>query len=226
MNILISIVAFLVAICVLIIWHEFGHFIVARGFGIKVLRFSVFFGKPLLRWQRSPDSTEYALAWLPLGGYNQFLDEREAEVPEAQKHLAFNRQALPKRFLVVLAGPAFNFIFAILAYWVIFMIGVPGTRPIVGQVTAGSPAATAGFVQQDEILAVNGHVTPTWDTALVRLFEGVMQGNQVKVQVRTPEHAEKQLILHAMDTRTLTEPGELLTGLGLQPVESRTAGCD
>ncbi|MGH8282727.1 MAG: site-2 protease family protein, partial [Gammaproteobacteria bacterium] len=118
MSILISIVAFMVAIGVLVTVHEFGHFIVARYLGIRVLRFSVGFGKPLLRWQRRPDSTEYVIAWLPLGGYNKFLDEREGEVPESEKHLAFNRQPLAKRFPVVLAGPAFNLLFAVLAYWV------------------------------------------------------------------------------------------------------------
>ncbi|MGA9852384.1 MAG: RIP metalloprotease RseP [Gammaproteobacteria bacterium] len=215
MNILISIVAFIVAIGILITVHEFGHFIVARYLGIKVLRFSIGFGKPLLRWQRHPESTEYVIAWLPLGGYNKFLDEREDEVQEAQKHLAFNRQPLVKRFPVVLAGPIFNLLFAVLAYWVIFMIGIPGITPIVGDISANSPAALAGFVKQDEILAVNGHPTLTWDTVLVRLFEGVMQSSNVDVRVRNPGNAEQQLVLHAVNTRALTEPGQLLTGLGL-----------
>ncbi|HVC37979.1 MAG TPA: RIP metalloprotease RseP [Gammaproteobacteria bacterium] len=223
MNILISIVAFVVAICILIIWHEFGHFIVMRYFGIKVLRFSVFFGKPLLRWQRRSDSTELAIGWLPLGGYVKPLDEHDGEVPEAEKHLAFNRQPLAKRFLAVLAGPVFNFIFAILAYWVIFMIGVPGIRPIIGDVRPGSAAAQAGFVKEDEILAVNGNSTPTWDTALVRLFEGVIQGGDVGVQVRTPDHGEKQLLLNITDSRRLTEPGMLLSGLGFSQWQPQAA---
>ena len=215
MNILISIVAFMVAIGVLVTVHEFGHFIVARYLGIKVLRFSVGFGKPLLRWQRRPDTTEYVIACLPLGGYVKMLDEREGEVPEAEKHLAFNRQPLLKRFPVVLAGPVFNLLFAVLAYWLVFMIGVPGIRPVIGEVRPHSPAALAGFVKEDEILAVNNHATRTWDTALVRLFEGVMQGGDVDVKVRTPDNSEKQLALHVTNTRALTEPGQLLTGLGL-----------
>ncbi|HKT31973.1 MAG TPA: RIP metalloprotease RseP [Gammaproteobacteria bacterium] len=223
MNVFISIGAFLVAICVLIIWHEFGHFIVMRAFGIKVLRFSVFFGKPLWRWQRSPDSTEIAVGWLPLGGYVKPLDEREGEVPETEKHLAFNRQSLPKRFLSVLAGPVFNFIFAVIAFWVIFMIGVPGIRPIVGEIRSGSPAAIAGFQPQDEIVSVNGHDTPTWDTAVVRLFEGVLQNQRIAVTVRNPQHVERQLQLQAKDTRALTEPGELLTGLGLSQWQPQAA---
>ncbi len=215
MSILISIVAFIVAIGVLVTVHEFGHFIVARYLGIRVLRFSVGFGKPLLRWQRRPDSTEYVIAWLPLGGYNKFLDEREGEVPESEKHLAFNRQSLAKRFPVVLAGPVFNLLFAVLAYWVIFMIGIPGIRPIVGEIRVGSPAAAAGFVQQDEILAINGHITPTWDTTLVHLFEGVIQSDNLDVKVRTPDGAEKHLIMHVNGSRTLTAPGKLIPGLGL-----------
>jgi len=223
MNIFISIGAFIVAICMLIIWHEFGHFIVMRYFGIKVLRFSVFFGKPLFRWQRRPDSTELAIGWLPLGGYVKPLDEHDGEVPEGEKHLAFNRQPLTKRLLAVVAGPVFNFIFAIVAYWVIFMIGVPGIRPIIGDVRPNSAAAQAGFVKEDEILAVNGNNTPTWDTALVRLFQGTMQGSNISVQVRTPEHDEKQLILKITDSRALTEPGKLIEGLGFSQWQPKVA---
>lgn len=223
MSLIISIFAFIMAICMLIIWHEFGHFIVMRYFGIKVLRFSVFFGKPLLRWRRRPDSTEIAIGWLPLGGYVKPLDEHDGEVPEAEKHLAFNRQPLIKRFLAVLAGPVFNFIFAIVAYWIIFMIGVPGIRPIIGDVRPDSAAAHAGFVKEDEILAVNGNSTPTWDTALVRFFEGAIRGGKINVQVRDPEHSEKQLVLSVNDSRALTEPGKLLTGLGLSQWQPEAA---
>jgi regulator of sigma E protease len=223
MNVLISIAAFIVAICLLIIWHEFGHFIVMRYFGIRVLRFSIFFGKPIFRWQRYPDSTEFAIGWLPLGGYVKPLDEHDEHVPEAEKHLTFNQQPVSKRFLAVLAGPTFNFIFAIVAYWVIFMIGVPGIRPIIGDVQPDSAAARAGFVTQDEVLAINGHRTPTWDTALVRLFEGTIQGGNIRVLVRTPEHDKKQLVLKISDSRTLTEPGKLLKGLGFSQWQPEAA---
>lgn len=223
MNVIISIAAFIVAIGVLVTVHEFGHFIVARFLGVKVLRFSVGFGKPLWRWQRNPGSTEYVIAWIPLGGYNKFLDEREGEVSESEKHLAFNRQPLAKRFPIVLAGPVFNLLFAVLAYWVIFVVGVPGIRPIVGEIRAGSPAALAGFQPQDEIVAVNGHATPTWDTALVRLFEGVMQGQPLAVTVRTEQNVTQQLRVHAGDTRALTEPGKLIPGLGLSQWQPQAA---
>lgn len=223
MNILISIVAFIAAVCCLIIWHEFGHFVVMRLFGIKVLRFSVFFGKPLLRWKRNTDSTEVAFGWLPLGGYVKPLDEREGDVPASEKHLAFNRQPLYKRFFSVLAGPAFNFIFAILAYWVIFMIGVPGTRPLIGDIRPGSPAAHAGFVQQDEILSINGDSTPTWEMAMVRLFAGSMHGQSITVRVRTPDHNEKQLVLITKKGGEIPGPDKLLEELGFSQWRPRTA---
>ena len=141
MQILISLLAFLVAIGVLVTVHEFGHFIVARRLGIKVLRFSVGFGKPLYTWHRRGDDTEYVVAALPLGGYVKMADEREGQVAEADLPRAFNRQPIYKRLLVVLAGPGFNLVFAVLAYWVIYMAGVQGIKPVVGDITPGSPAA-------------------------------------------------------------------------------------
>src|SRR5579863_4777906 len=125
MQILISILAFLVAIGVLVTVHEFGHFIVARRLGIKVLRFSIGFGKPLFTWHRKGDETEYVISSLPLGGYVKMADEREGQVAAVDLPRAFNRQPLWKRLPVVLAGPGFNFLFAILAYWIIFMAGIP-----------------------------------------------------------------------------------------------------
>src|SRR3989337_3474792 len=121
----ISLFAFFFAIVILIAFHELGHFWVARRFGIRVLRFSIGFGKPLFRW-KDKSQTEYVIAAIPLGGYVKMLDEREGIVLPQERHLAFNRQSLWKRFCVVLAGPFFNFLFAILAYWLMFMIGIKG----------------------------------------------------------------------------------------------------
>ena len=136
-----SLLGFVLAIGILIVVHEFGHYIVARSLGVKVLRFSVGFGKPLILRRAGSDATEYVLAAVPLGGYVKMLDENEGEVAPAERHRAFNRQALWKRTAIVLAGPGFNFLFAILAYWVVFMTGVPGLKPIIGKVAAHSPAA-------------------------------------------------------------------------------------
>jgi regulator of sigma E protease len=215
MQIVISILAFIAAIGILVTVHEFGHFIVARGLGIKVLRFSIGFGKPLFTWHRRGDDTEYVIAALPLGGYVKMVDEREGTVTEADLPRAFNRQGLAKRLAVVLAGPAFNLIFAVLAYWVIFMAGIPGITPIIGDVTAGSPAAIAGFMPQDRIVAVAGHETRTWDAALLALFQEIMDGHQVQVDVKPLTGPERVLTLKLVDTQTLTEPGKLLSGLGL-----------
>lgn len=215
MQLLISILAFLVAIGILVTVHEFGHFIVARSLGIKVIRFSIGFGRSLFTWHRPNDETEYVVAALPLGGYVKMVDEREGTVPEADLPRAFNRQSLPKRLAVVLAGPAFNLVFAVLAYWVIFMAGIPGIKAVVGDITPGSPAAVAGFTPQDRIVSVAGHATETWDAVQLDLFQQILNGHEVQVGVQSAQGAERVLILKVTDTLALTEPGKLLTGLGL-----------
>ncbi|HEV2110734.1 MAG TPA: RIP metalloprotease RseP [Gammaproteobacteria bacterium] len=219
MQILISILAFIAAIGVLVTVHEFGHFIVARALGIKVLRFSIGFGKPLLTWQRRGDDTEYVIAALPLGGYVKMVDEREGVVAEADLPRAFNRQSLRKRLAVVLAGPIFNLVFAVLAYWVIFMAGIPGIKPIVGDIAAGSPAAAAGFAPRDQIVAVSGRETRTWDAAVLALFQEVLDGHEVQVTVQPPAGPLRVLTLKVGDTLALTEPGKLLPGLGISEWE-------
>lgn len=215
MQILISLLAFLVAIGVLVTVHEFGHFIVARRLGIKVLRFSVGFGKPLYTWHRHGDDTEYVVAALPLGGYVKMADEREGQVAEVDLPRAFNRQPIYKRLLVVLAGPVFNLAFAVLAYWVIYMAGIQGIRPIVGDITPGSPAAVAGFEPRDQIVSVAGDETHTWDAAGLALFQGIMDGHKVQVGVQQPAGSVRQLTLTVTDTKSLTAPDQLLPGLGL-----------
>jgi len=215
MQFLISLLAYIVAIGVLVTAHEFGHFIVARRLGIKVLRFSIGFGKPLYIWRRKRDETEYVLSVLPLGGYVKMLDEREGEVPAAELPKAFNRQPIWKRSAVVVAGPGFNFLFAILAYWIVFMAGVAGVKPLVGDVQPGTAAALAGFEPRDEILAVGGKETRSWDTAQLALFQAVLNEHQVQVAVRTAEGESRQLTLSVDDSFKLTEPGMLLKGLGL-----------
>src|SRR6266566_7671635 len=140
MDILIYPLAFIVAVGVLVTVHEFGHFWVARRLGIKVLRFSIGFGKPLWTRRLGRDKMEFVIAAIPLGGYVKMLDETEGHVTVKDRPRAFNRQPVWKRILVVIAGPMFNFIFAILAYWLVFMVGVDGFKPIVGSVLDGSPA--------------------------------------------------------------------------------------
>ena len=131
---LFSLASFVVAIGVLVTVHEYGHFWVARRLGVKVLRFSIGFGKPLWKRTFGKDATELVVAAIPLGGYVKMLDEREGEVAEAELSRAFNRKPVSTRIAVVVAGPAFNFIFAIFAYWLMFVSGVPGLKPVVGDV--------------------------------------------------------------------------------------------
>src|SRR6185312_7708079 len=213
--ILISILAYIVAVGVLVIAHEFGHFIVARRLGIKVLRFSVGFGKPVWTWHRKGDETEYVLSALPLGGYVKMADEREGEVATADLPRAFNRKSIPRRAAVVLAGPLFTFLFAILAYWIIFMHGIPDLKPVVGYVIPGLPAAAAGIRPGDTILSVAGDKTDTWSDVQEDLFREVLSGSAIAVQVKDASGTLRDASIPVHDPRSLTDPNQMLVGLGL-----------
>lgn len=214
MNLITSILAFIVAIGLLVTVHEFGHFLVARLAGVKVLRFSIGFGPALAKWN-GRDGTEYVLAALPLGGYVKMLDEREGDVAPAERASAFNNKSLPRRLAIVSAGPLFNFLFAIVAYWIVFMVGIPGVRPIVGDVEAASIAADAGMRARDEIIAVNGEVTPTWSAANIALLEAVLASERIAMRVQDEAGGEREIMLEVGNARPLTEPGALLPGLGI-----------
>ncbi|MEM6544162.1 MAG: RIP metalloprotease RseP, partial [Pseudomonadota bacterium] len=144
MDLMYTILVTLATLAILVAVHEFGHFWVARRCGVKVLRFSIGFGKPFLRWSDKL-GTEYAVAAIPLGGYVKMLDEREGEVAEHEQHLAFNRKPVLARIAVVAAGPLANFILAIFAYWVLFLAGESGYAPVIGEVEEGSVADIAGL---------------------------------------------------------------------------------
>ncbi len=217
-GILLSIAAFIVAIGVLVTVHEFGHFWVARKMGVKVLRFSVGFGRPL--WQKTigVDKTELVIAAIPLGGYVKMLDEREGEVATNELDRAFNRKSLGARFAIVLAGPVFNFLFAIMAYWVMFVSGVPGVRPVIGEVVPSSYAAQAGFVAGDEILAVNGKPTPSWETAILGLLDaGLDEQAAFTVTVRNRSGNEAGLKVRLDESARLLGKGGLLDNFGIKP---------
>ena len=218
-EILYSVASFIVAIGVLIAIHEFGHFWVARRLGFKVLRFSIGFGRPLLRWRgRAPDHTQYWLASVPLGGYVKMLDEREGPVPAAEQHRAFNRRPVPHRIAVLAAGPAFNFLFAIVAYWAMFVVGVPGLKPIVGAVSTESVAGQAGLKAQDEILTVGDRETKTWEGAILAILDELLADGQIDMTVQTTEGDVRRLRLDVRGREAeLTEPDALFVGLGLTP---------
>ena len=217
-GVLFSLAAFIVAIGVLVTVHEFGHFWVARRLGVKVLRFSIGFGKPLWKRTFGADDTELVIAALPLGGYVKMLDEREGDVDAAELPRAFNRQPVTTRIAVVVAGPAFNFLFAIFAYWAMFVTGVPGLKPVVGDVTPASYAFDAGIQSGDEILAVEGESTPTWEAAVLALLDaGLDDLDIVALTVRDADGQERHLQVYFETRDELLKKGGVLENFGLTP---------
>jgi regulator of sigma E protease len=215
MKMLIFVAAFLVAIGILVAVHEFGHYWVAKKLGFKVLRFSIGFGKPLLtRVGRDADRTEYCLSAIPLGGYVKLLDEREGEVAPAELHRSFTRRPIAHRVAVLLAGPAMNLIFASLLYAVLAMVGTEIVKPIVGQVRLDSPAAAAGLKRGDEIVRVGDYKVEDTEELQIDLLRQVSGDATVPLRVRRGGDELTVTLRVADDTRTLTEPGKLLPGLG------------
>ena len=184
MDLLNNLLFFLIAVAILVSFHEFGHFIVARWLGVRVLKFSIGFGKTILRWRRTPTGTEYAVGLIPLGGYVRMLDEREGEVDTSERDKAFNRKPLSTRSLIVLAGPAANLLLAMLIYWSIGLIGNEDLKPVVGSVTSGSPAEQAGFQQGDTILSIDGRPVRGWSEHRLYLLGQVGAKSQISFLVQ------------------------------------------
>ncbi len=225
---LFNLLAFIVALGVLVTIHEYGHFWVARRCGVKVLRFSVGFGKPLWMRRGKVDDTEYVIAAIPLGGYVKMLDEREAPVPAEERHRAFNRKSVWARIAIVAAGPVANFLLAIAAYWLTFVIGISGLLPLVGAVPADSPAAAAGFVEGDRIVSVAGQSTPTWNSARLAIMEAALDtdaeggdgnaGGAGRVAVDVEDaYGLPQTRLLDIGNQLLKEEGDAVGKLGLTP---------
>ncbi len=217
MELLFTIGAFIVALAILIAVHEFGHFWVARRLGVKVLRFSIGFGRALVRWRGRSKETEYVIAAVPFGGYVKMLDEREDDVPEDQLGRAFNRQPLWKRTAIVLAGPGFNLVFAVLAYWCIFVVGDVGLRPMVGAVEPESIAAESGFRVGDELLRVGDRPAGSWETAVFALTVEAMEGSELSVKVADASGLERERRIPGEVIAELAEEPDLLGRLGLKP---------
>jgi regulator of sigma E protease len=210
---------FIVAISVLVAAHEFGHFIVARKLGFKVLRFSIGFGRPLLAWRGGPpDHIQYWLSMIPLGGYVKMLDEHEGPVVSEERHRAFHQRPVWQRVAVLLAGPAFNFLFAIIAYWLMFVTGVEAIKPIVAGVEPDSVAARAGLLAGDEIESVGGQTTLTWENATLRILDELLGDGRIELSVRSANGATRDLNLDVQGRAAeLTEPAVLFEGLGIRP---------
>ena len=220
MEILYSVIAFVVALGVLVTVHEFGHFWVARTLGIKVLTFSVGFGRALWSRRSGEGETEYVIAMIPLGGYVKMLDESEGDVAEHERHRAFNRQPLSTRVAVVVAGPAFNFLFAILAYWCMYMIGVDGLRPIVAETAPGSVAERAGFQPGDEMESVQGEKVETWQSAVQSIIASSLDERRIEVEVvdASGRRQERAIDLGAIVVDDLTR-GRFFQRIGFAPAQ-------
>ena len=183
MELLSTLVAFVLALGILIVFHEFGHYIVARLAGVKVLRFSVGFGMPLLKKKFGRDQTEWVLAAFPLGGYVKMLDEREGDVDPGERHRAFNQQSVWRRIAIVAAGPIANFLLAILLYWILFVSGVPGLKPVLGTPPTDTPAAVAQLRSGDLVTKVDEVPIETWQSLRWELLDHAVQKNVVKLEV-------------------------------------------
>ncbi len=184
LDLLYTIAVTIVTLGILVTIHEWGHFYVARRCGVKVLRFSVGFGKALYSW-KDKRGTEYAIAAIPLGGYVKMLDEREGDVSSDELNQTFNRKPVLQRMAIVAAGPFINLAFAVLAYWVMFVSGVATVAPVIGSVTGGSLAAHASLPSNSEIVSVDGLLTETWDDVNLRLASRVGETGDLVLGLRS-----------------------------------------
>ncbi|MEJ5062998.1 MULTISPECIES: sigma E protease regulator RseP [Erwinia] len=216
LSVLWSFAAFIVALGILITVHEFGHFWVARRCGVKVERFSIGFGKALWR-RRDKQGTEYVIALIPLGGYVKMLDERVESVPPELRHQSFNNKTVLQRAAIISAGPIANFIFAIFAYWLVFIIGVPGVRPVIGEIVSGSPAAEAQITPGTELKAVDGIETPDWDAVRMALVAKI--GDESTTLTLAPFGSEKtsDKTVNLHDWQFEPDKQDPVTSLGIQP---------
>lgn len=216
LSILWSFVAFIVALGVLITVHEFGHFWVARRCGVKVERFSIGFGKAL--WRRSDrQGTEYVIALIPLGGYVKMLDERVESVPAELRHQAFNNKTVLQRASIIAAGPIANFIFAVFAYWVVFIHGVPGVRPVVGEILNGSVAAEAQITSGMELKAVDGIETPDWDAVRMALIGKIGDSSTTLTVSQFGEEATQQKQVDLREWQFEPDKQDPVVALGIRP---------
>jgi regulator of sigma E protease len=182
---------FIIAIAVLIVIHELGHYLVARWCNVKVLRFSLGFGKPLWMRRFGKDRTEWVVAAVPLGGYVKMVDEREGDVAPEDLPRAFNRQSLGKRFGIVAAGPIANLLLAIVLFWGMFVLGVPDLKPVLGTPVAGSVAEKAGQRSGDIVIAVNGIPVETWQDVRWHVLEHALDREEINLEVRDAEGVQR-----------------------------------
>jgi regulator of sigma E protease len=233
MKILWYLLSFIIAIGILTIVHEFGHFIIARWCDVKVLRFAIGFGKTLLKW-RDKSGTEYCVCALPFGGYIKMLDENEAPVAKNELHRAFNNKSVWLRSAIVIAGPAFNLLFAVIAYWIIFVNGVVSAVPLIGTIAPGSIAAISGLKTGQEIVAINGKATNSWEQISLAFMPYIGEKGFVKVTTipvktaanHSDNHATSSQHTYTLDLSNWTvanKEGDLLKSLGIEPFDPMQA---
>jgi regulator of sigma E protease len=204
----------LVALGLLITFHEFGHYWVARRMGVRVLKFSVGFGKTL--WSRkAKNGTEFVIAAIPLGGYVKMLDEREAEVDDADLDGAFNRKSVWARIAIVAAGPIFNLIFTLFAFWLMFLVGMPESRPVVGEVSG--IALSAGLEEEDMILSIDGEVAATWMHIATGLLAPALDREPVTLVVEQKDGRQRELLLDLGQLDSDFKEEYALSEIGITP---------
>jgi regulator of sigma E protease len=214
MSVLWYIASFIVALGILIAVHEFGHFWVARRLGVKVLRFSIGFGKPIWKRVSKKDGTEYVIAAIPLGGYVRMLGEKDEDYDEKDADRAFSQKHVLKRMAIVFAGPFFNFLFAIFAFWLMYISGVPDRAPVLGVATAESRAARGGFQDGDLVLEMNGSTISSWQQFRLSLYEASLSDKSIKIVVRD---RHRQIATRQLDTsglKNVLEEKDLVGKLG------------
>jgi regulator of sigma E protease len=214
-----SVLAFLVAIVLLVLIHELGHYWIARLCNVKVLKFSLGFGKAIYVKRFAGGETDWVISMIPLGGYVKMLDEREGEVPQHELARTFNRQPVLRRMAIVVAGPIANLLLAIVLYFALFMHGVPGVKPLLGAVQPNTPAAAAQLREQDTIISINGQVTPSWQEVRWSLLDLILQQHPANMELRSADGAS---IFRVLDTSSLTAAdldSDFISKLGLHPYQ-------
>ena len=220
MSFLWSLGSFIIAIAVLVSVHEYGHFWAARKCGIKVHRFSIGFGKVI--WKRiDKHGTEFAVSMIPLGGYVKMLDGRNEAVPVEQKPQAFDSKSVLQRAFVIIAGPLANFIFAIFAYWVIYLYGMPSVKPVIESITPSSIAAQAHIEPNTQILAVDGEKTQDWETINMLLATKMGEPNVEITLSSFGSNIEQQRTLNLTNWTFDPEKESSFEALGIMPMRPK-----
>ena len=216
MIILSTILVFLLTISIIVIFHEYGHYIAARMCGIKVLQFSVGFGKKIASFKFRNSETEFKICALPLGGYVKMLDENEGKVSESDKKFAFNNQPLFKRAFVVANGPIFNFILAFFFYFLILYIGSPGLKPVVYDVVENSIVEGVGLQANDEIVSINNSKTMSWSSVIREIINNIADNKNIEIQIK--RNFQKQSLDPIQSSSKFLNSQNILNDFGIYPV--------